>query len=172
MDNPRRVATLDPRLPMIRIWLSLTVVILGLGFAAWASDFVTLQGERTVYSVQCSQGEWQGEHCTGTVVAGPRYRYRALKRRSEVVFWAAGVNEPSGKLTGCAIQDGRNWICQPNPEASRSVTLQMADGTPMAGPPGVTRTVRAVTKWRWILLEQGLGSGRSIPAMANAASAA
>lgn len=150
---------------MIRVWLVLTVTLLGLGFAAWASDFVTLQGERTVYSVECRQGQWQGEDCTGSVVAGPRYRYRALKRRSEVVFWAAGVNEPSGKLIGCRVQDGRNWVCEPSADAARSVTLAMVDGSPVAGPSGVIRQARAVSKWRWLLLEQGISSSRPVPPM-------
>lgn len=151
---------------MIRVWLLLSAVIIALVFAAWASDFITLQGERTVYSVRCERGDWQGDQCTGQVVAGPRYRYRALKRRSEVVFWAAGVNEPSGKLTGCDVQDGRNWRCPPGPDASRSVTLQMVDGTPLASVGGATRTARAVSKWRWLLLDRDFGSSRAVPPMA------
>ncbi len=156
---------------MIRIWLLVVFLLVALGFAAWASDFLTLQGERTVYSVDCQGGAWQGDRCTGTLVAGPRYRYRALKRRKEVVFWAAGIDEPSGKFTDCNIHDGRNWVCQPNADASRSVTLQMAEGMPVSGPPGVTRPARAVTKWRWLLLDLGWRSGRPVPPMAAASAA-
>jgi len=47
-------------------------VLVALGFAAWASDFVTMQGERTVYTVDCTNGAWQGDHCSGQVAAGTR----------------------------------------------------------------------------------------------------
>ncbi|MEO8081258.1 MAG: hypothetical protein ABI641_12055 [Caldimonas sp.] len=157
---------------MLRIWIVVALLLASLVFAGWASDFVTMQGERTVYSVDCKGGQWQGDHCTGTLVAGPRYRYRALKRRNEIVFWAAGVNEPSGKFTDCDVRDGRNWVCKPNADAARSVTLQMAEGVPVAGPTGVTRTARSISKWRWLLLKQGIGSGGRVPAMASAPSAA
>ena len=38
---------------MVRLWALVLLVLVALGFAAWASDFVTMQGERTVYTVDC-----------------------------------------------------------------------------------------------------------------------
>ena len=115
---------------MVRVWAFVLLVLVALGFAAWASDFVTMQGERTVYTVDCTNGAWQGDHCSGQVAAGTRYRYRALKPHGEVIFWTVGTNEPSGKFKECTIQDGRNWVCKVCPDAARSITLQMAQGVP------------------------------------------
>ena len=97
---------------MVRVWAFVILILAALGFAAWASDFVTMQGERTVYTVDCSNGSWQANHCAGKLVAGNRYRYRALKPHSEVIFWTVGAKEPSGKFGECTIQDGRNWRCK------------------------------------------------------------
>ena len=152
---------------MVRVWGFMFAVCAFLGFSAWASDFITMQGERTVYTVECRDGAWDGDRCGGKVVAGPRYRYRALPPHREVIFWTIGTDEPSGKFVGCAIRDGRNWICQPNGDAARSITLQMADGVPIAGP--VTRPFRAVSKWRWIMLRRGWSSSAGVPPALDAA---
>lgn len=141
---------------MVRVWLVVVAVLATLGFAGWASDFVTMQGERTVYTVDCRNGVWHDVHCTGKLEVGPRYRYRALIPHSEVIFWTLGTSDPSGKFGDCKIQDGRNWLCKASPDAARSITLQMCDGAPLAGPPGVTREFRAVSKWRWLLVQRGL----------------
>ena len=92
---------------MIRIWIFIVIVVAGLCGVAWANDFVSLQGERTIYTAQCEQGSWNGKHCSGRLAAGPRYRFRALKAHREVIFWTVAVaSEPSGKLTDCTIRDG------------------------------------------------------------------
>ena len=148
---------------MIRVWAFVIVILATLGFAGWCSDFVTMQGERTVYTVECRNGAWLGDHCTGKLVAGDRYRYRALKPHSEVIFWTVGAKEPSGKFGECTIRDGRNWLCKANADAPRSITLQMAEGAPVAGPANVTRAFRAVSKWRWLLLQRGLGEQADVP---------
>ena len=148
---------------MVKVWALVFLVLAALGFAAWASDFVTMQGERTVYTVECANGTWQGDRCSGRVTAGTRYRYRALKPHSEVIFWTVGTNEPSGKFSECSIQDGRNWICKTCADASRSITLQMAQGHPVPGAPAVTRPFRAVSKWRWLLLQRGFTSDAAVP---------
>ena len=148
---------------MVRVWAAVVAIVLALGFAAWASDFVTLQGERTIYTVDCVGGAWQGDRCAGHVATGPRYRYRALKPHNEVVFWKVGSKEPSGRFNDCAIQDGRNWLCKICPDAARSITLQMAQGHPVPGPEAVTRPFRAVSKWRWLLLQRGLTAERGVP---------
>ena len=151
---------------MVRVWSSVAVVLAALVFAAWASDFVTLQGERTIYTVDCREGAWDGDRCSGQVATGPRYRYRALKPHGEVVFWTVGSRERSGKFDDCTIQDGRNWVCKVCPDAARSITLQMAMGAPVPGPENVTRPFRSVSKWRWLLLDRGLTVHANVPAAA------
>ena len=152
---------------MVRVWAFVIVLLAALGFAGWCSDFVTMQGERTVYTVECDGGAWNGNRCGGHLVAGARYRYRALKAHSEVVFWTVGGSEPSGKFAECDIQDGRNWRCKANADANRSITLEMTEGFPVAGP--VTRAFRAVPKWRWLLLQRGLWQhGEVLPILASA----
>ncbi len=151
---------------MVRVWACVGVVLAGLGFAAWASDFVTMQGERTVYTVDCVSGAWQGDQCTGRLVAGSRYRFRALKPHGEVIFWTVGSNEPSGKFDDCQIQDGRNWVCKACADAARSITLKMEQGFPVADAPQVTRPFRSVSKWRWLLLERGFTAERAVPVAA------
>lgn len=154
---------------MIRVWAFVIVIFAALGFAGWCSDFITMQGERTVYTVECRNGTWQGDRCAGRLLAGHRYRYRALKPHSEVIFWTVGTNEPSGKFGECTVKDGRNWQCKPNGDAARSITLQMAEGAPVAGPADVTRPFRSVSKWRWMLLQRGWGADVEVPpALASA----
>ena len=146
---------------MVRVWAFVIALVAALAFAAWASDFVTMQGERTVYTAECAGG-WQGDRCTGQVTAGKRYRYRALKPHGEVIFWTVGTSEPSGKFSDCKIQDGRNWVCQVCADASRSITLQMTNGKPVADASAVTLPYRAVSKWRWLLLQRGYTASRPV----------
>ena len=148
---------------MGRVWSFVVLLLLALGFAAWASDFVTMQGERTIYTVECANGVWQGDRCSGQVAAGTRYRFRALKPHSEVIFWTVGTKEPSGKFEECTIQDGRNWVCKVCADAARSITLQMSQGVPVPGSAPVTRPFRAVSKWRWLLLQRGFTTDHAVP---------
>ena len=149
---------------MLRVWAFVIALVAALGFAAWASDFVTMQGERTVYTADCTDGTWKDDRCSGKVTAGTRYRYRALKPHNEVIFWTVGTSEPSGKFDNCKIQDGRNWVCKVSADAPRSITLQMSHGkaVPTSGA-GPTRPFRAVSKWRWLLLQRGYTTGRPVP---------
>lgn len=134
---------------------TLTAVLFMLG-CAWAVDFVTLEGERTIYTVDCSRGTWTGNHCSGALVVGDWYRFRALKAHREVLFWTVGSSEPSGKLTGCEITDGRNWTCPPGGDSARSITLRMERGRPSLNNPLLGRQVRRVPKLRWLLLRIGV----------------
>lgn len=157
---------------MIRIWTGIGVLLLGLGFAAWASDFVTLQGVRTIYTVEC-RGVWHGDRCDGSLTAGDRYRYRVVKPQQEVVFWTIGTEEPVGTFRHCRIRDGRNWVCRPGVDAARSVTLEMIAGQPVVeGRQAATRPCHAVSKWRWILLDHGFQVERGVRPVASAAAAA
>ena len=127
-----------------------------LGVFIWASDRITVQGERTVYTVECSSGAWNGNRCSGKLVAGSRHRYRALKARGEVLFWVLGAPEPSSKLTGCTIQDGRNWTCPVTADAPKSITLALLRGEPVRNPAWPTRPFHAVSKFTWTLLSLGV----------------
>ena len=74
---------------MRRIWLFVVSLLLFLAAAAWTTDFITLKGERTIYTVMC-QGTWRDDHCAGKLVAGKRVRFRALMAHREVIFWTVG----------------------------------------------------------------------------------
>jgi hypothetical protein len=153
---------------MRRVWAFVILVLAVLAFGGWASDFITMQGERTIYTVECRGGTWNEDRCSGEVVAGERYRYRALKPHNEVIFWTVGSRDRSGKFEDCAIQDGRNWVCKPGNDAARSITLEMAGGAPVPGPANVTRPFRAVSKWRWLLLQRGFSGDKPVPLTASA----
>ncbi len=146
---------------MRRIGLSTAAVLIAFGGIAVATDYVTVQGEWTVYTVDCEHGVWQGIGCTGELVAGQRYRFRALKAHSEVIFWTSGSQEPSGKFTNCVIADGRNWSCKPNADSARTITHKMVKGHPVPEPGGVTRIYHCISKWRWWLIRHGIPTGNS-----------
>ena len=156
---------------LLRVWVFVLALLGLLLFAGWASDFITMQGERTIYTVECKEGTWNGDACSGALAPGLRYRFRALKPHREVIFWTLGTKDRSGKFDECEIEDGRNWVCRPNADVARSITLQMQQGQPV--PASATRAFRAVSKWRWMLLDRGIGIGRTVaPAVLPAASAA
>jgi len=129
---------MDPNKRFKLRWLAIPAVLF-FAFFLWTTDRITLQGERTIYTVDCQNGTWDGNRCSGKLTAGSRLRYRALKARGEVLFWVLGSQEPSAKLTGCAIQDGRNWTCPASPEASKSLTLAFSGGEPVRDPVWPTR---------------------------------
>jgi hypothetical protein len=155
---------------MRRVWAFVILVLAVLIFSAWASDFITMQGERTIYTVDCHDGAWTEDRCSGTVVAGTRYRYRALKPHNEVIFWTVGSADHSGRFDDCAILDGRNWVCKPGSDTARSITLTMSNGAPVPSP--LTRPFRAVSKWRWLLLARGFSSDKPVPVTVAASAAA
>lgn len=136
-------------------WVAIPALIFFV-FFVWTTDKVTLQGERTVYTVNCVNGTWNGSHCNGELTIGPRFRYRALKARGEVLFWILGSMEPSAKLTGCTIEDGRNWTCPESAEAPKSLTLAMSKGDPVRNPAWSTRPFHSISKVGWILLDLGV----------------
>jgi hypothetical protein len=137
-------------------WLAAGCVVILLFAFIWASDAITLQGERTVYTAECSGGDWRGAHCTGRLTAGPRYRFRALKSHNEVLFWTVGVPGRSYKFEDCTITDGRNWTCRPNADAARTITLHMMHGQPSPAAGDPTLPYHAVSKAYWWLLSQGI----------------
>lgn len=141
---------------MKRVWYFIAAIsLLPLG-TAWLTDSVTLEGERTIYTAECEGGSWSTDPvptCSGTLVAGERFRFRALRAHSEVLFWTVGDHHrPSGKFSGCTITDSRNWSCPGNEQAGDTITLQMKGGSPQPDPSGRTRSFHVVEKWRWIML--------------------
>ncbi len=143
----------------MRLWLFVLVALAVIFLTLWSTDKITLQGERTIYTVDCRDGAWQGLHCTGRLVATERFRFRALRPHREVVFWTVGANEPSGKFTDCDIEDGRNWVCKPNADTARTITLQMSKGNAIPDSTGRARAFHAVDKVQWFLLQWGLPVG-------------
>lgn len=144
---------------MLRVLQALLFAFLALGVFAWATDKITSQGERTVYTVDCAQGTWQANRCTAKLIPAKRYRFRALKAHGEVLFWTIGEQESSGRYTDCSIQDGHNWSCKPNPDASRTITHQMLHGQPVPDPNAQMLAFRRVPKWEWVMLRVGIPVG-------------
>ena len=132
------------------------VIVIGLGVFIWASDRITMEGERTVYTVKCEQGAWEGLHCTGNIVAGDRHRFRSSRSRKEVVYWIAGSPLPSGKFTDCQITDRDQWLCQPRAGDIPTITHEMSDGRPARHLEGTDTPFHAVNKWKWWALDMGL----------------
>lgn len=122
----------------------------------WASDQITLEGERTIYTVTCDQGSWDGLRCKGRMVAGDRYRYRALKNRNEVIFWIVGSPTPSGKYSDCSIRNRGNWSCNATAGPRQSITLEMMNERATHAPAGLALPFHAISKWKWWILHAGL----------------
>lgn len=148
----------------VRTAFGIVAALLLLAFYAWVVDFVTLEGERTVYTVACSGGDWANQRCSGSLVAADRYRFRALKAHREVLFWTVGSAEPAGKLTDCDIENNRNWICKPGADAARAITLQLARGRPVVDGRPSSKELHFVPKLRWLLLRIGISWGSSVDA--------
>ena len=144
-------------------WPLFSLVLIVLAFSAWITDGITLEGQRTVYTAGCRDGNWQGSTCTGKLLPGDRYRFRALKSHGEVVFWTAKVTtEPSGKFTDCEIKDGRNWKCKASADLSRTITREMARGCPVADSTGQALSFHQIAKWRWMLMTLGIPTGNEV----------
>jgi hypothetical protein len=141
---------------MISRWAFITVGLGGFGILIWASDSITLQGERTIYTVSCERGVWNGLRCTGRLAAGDRYRFRSSRSRNEVVYWIAGSNAPSGKYTACQVKNRDNWACKVQPGQPPSITHQLSNGRPVSQGAGVTHPFFAVAKWKWWALHAGI----------------
>lgn len=148
-----------------RVWLFVGVIsLLPLG-TAWLTDSITLEGERTIYTATCDGAAWSADgECRGRLMAAERYRFRALRAHSEVLFWTVGdTTRPSGKFSGCTVQDSRNWTCPGNEVSGDTITHQMVGGQPQTDASGRTRSVHTIEKWRWLMLRL-LGRRASAPA--------
>ena len=136
-------------------WLGIAIVVIVLGVALWASDKITYEGERTIYTVRCEQGKWEGLHCKGKMMAGDRYRFRASTSRQEVLYWVVGSSQPYGKFTRCTVKDRGNWSCEAN-AAQPTITRAMMNGRPRHEEEEGHIPFRAVPKWVWWVLHSGV----------------
>ena len=156
---------------MVKALICVILVLAGLGFVIWSSDQVTLQGERTIYTVNCDQGHWDGLRCMGRLTAGELHRFLVSKNRNEVVYWISGSSTPSGKYTDCKVTDRDNWRCNIGAAERPAIVSELSYGRPTSNGSGPTRSFRAVAKWKWWALRAGLpgfatadfGSGLQAP---------
>jgi len=132
------------------------LILVVFGVLIWLSDRVTLQGERTVFTVKCEHGAWQGSHCTGKLVPGERYAFRASPRRHEVIYWIRGSQTPSGTYTDCTVLDRDNWSCNVRSDRQVTIAYQMVNGRPTQGGHGLALPFHDVAKWKWWLMKLGL----------------
>lgn len=135
--------------------LAIGLVVIAIGVLIWAGDRITLEGEHTVHTVQCLDGKWEERRCTGVLVAGDRYRFRASRSRQEVLYWTAGSREPSGKYTECIVRDRDNWSCKAVPGQPTTIARALVDGKPNDGEMSA-RSIHIVRKWKWWLLRSGI----------------
>jgi hypothetical protein len=139
-----------------RIFPALFVVVV-IATLIWGSDRITLQGERTIYTVDCAQGVWEGNRCTGALTAGPRYAFRASVRRHEVIYWIRDSTAPSGKYSDCTVKNRDNWSCNVEVGQPPAVAYEMHDGRPTRGSIGLSMTFHDVPKWKWWAISYGIG---------------
>jgi hypothetical protein len=122
----------------------------------WGSDRITLQGERTVYTVLCEQGTWNGNACSGKLAPDKRYAFRASKSRNEVIYWVRGSNAPSGRYDNCTVVDRDNWKCMAaTGSAPTTITSEMAGGKPARSEGSASLPYHSVAKWKWWLMDAG-----------------
>lgn len=139
----------------VRTWGTVAILVGALVVFMWAIDFITLEGEWTIYTAQCQAGKWLDDRCTGTLQAGERHRFRALKSKNEVVFWSVGSKEPSGKLFPCTIASRSDWKCEGGADASRSITLEMRHGRAVPLTLADSPAIHTLPKWKWFVLKYG-----------------
>lgn len=139
-----------------RVWIGFGILILALACGGWIADTLSREGERTIYTVVCTGGDWDGERCTGKLRPEARVRFKASKERGEVTFWSIG-EDMRQHLSPCSVVDGRNWVCFGGADAGRSITLALSHGRTQPDSLGRIRPSHPVPKWRWWLLRAGIG---------------
>jgi hypothetical protein len=140
------------------------VLKLFLGFLAltilvtlfWASDRITMQGERTIYTVRCERGAWEGVRCTGMLVPSERHAFRASKSRHEVIYWIRESDAPSGKYTDCSVTDRDTWTCNVRAGQKPTIAYEMVRGKPTRTGASSLLPFHAVPKWKWWLMDVGV----------------
>jgi hypothetical protein len=142
-------------LPKVPFYGTLVATAALLCLTAWLHDFFSTTGAKTIYTAECADGTWRGKTCTGHLIVGDRHRFKILKAHSEVLYWVAGSSDPSHKLEGCKIDNAKEWACPAPVGASAVIATGMRHGDPL-GEPGKTKPFHAVSKWKWVLLAQGV----------------
>ena len=140
---------------MFKALLVVLVIVAGLGVFIWSSDRITLEGERTIYTVECVQGAWESLRCSGRMVAGDRHRFRSSRSRREVVYWIAGSSASSGKYADCDVTDRDLWSCTAHDGDKPSIAHELVDGRPVQRHAGLDQPFHAVNKWKWWALRLG-----------------
>jgi hypothetical protein len=141
----------DRRSPLVVI---LIVAVGVVAYLLWATDWITIEGQHTIYAVTCDRGIWDGLYCNGRLAAADRYRFQASRSRNEVLFWTVGSSAPSGRHGDCTVLNRDNWSCTYVPEERSSLVLALSKGKPVPGAPG-NAEFRAVAKWKWFALRAG-----------------
>lgn len=137
-------------------WVAGLLVVICLAVVLWASDRITYEGERTVYTVRCDQGEWEGLLCRGTMVASDRHRFKASVSKQEVLYWVVGSPSPSGKFGQCKVKDRGNWSCVEHAGGPPTITHEMVNGRPKRDETIGELPFHAVPKWVWWVLDAGV----------------
>jgi hypothetical protein len=137
-------------------WIAIALVAAGLAVVLWASDKITVQGERTIYMLHCESGEWDALQCRGTMVAGERYRFRASNVKQEVLYWVVGSPAPSGNFTQCKVKDRGNWTCPGSAGKPPTITHERVNGRPKRDGSEGDLPFKAVPKWVWWVLNSGI----------------
>lgn len=133
------------------VWLTVLAVVAGLAVLAWSNDSITLEDRWTLYTARCADGTWQGKRCTGHLIAAEWHRFRTDEATSEVSFQVVGEHASSGRLSRCAVEDGRNWSCPDSGGGVRPIIYQLARGEPLDPAEGPGHA-RLVSKRKWLLL--------------------
>ena len=126
---------------MYKALLIVLVIVTGLGVFIWSSDRITLEGERTIYTVDCVQGTWDGMRCTGRLAAGDRHRFRSSRSRREVVYWISGSSAPSGKYADCDVTDRDLWSCTAHDGDLPTIAHELVDGRPVQRHAGLDQAI-------------------------------
>ena len=137
-------------------WVTVLLAAIGLAVVLWASDRITYEGERTVYTVRCDQGQWEGLQCRGKMVAGERHRFKASISKQEVLYWVVGSTSPSGKFAQCKVKDRGNWSCVESAGQPPTITHEMINGRPRRDRGTDDVPFHAVPKWVWWVLDAGV----------------
>jgi len=121
------------RTTIVKLSLFWTAVAVPIGLLAWASDEITLQGQPTVYTVNFERGEWDGSRCTGKLVPGSRYRYKAAGTQGRDLLGCRRI-VLSGRLSDCTVRDPGNWFCNGAEADLLSITREMSNDRATHGP--------------------------------------
>ena len=141
--------------PLTGVVLIVALLLIAIGLV-WASDRITLQGERTIFAVNCEAGQWDGDRCTGTLVPGERYAFRASNSRREVLHWIRGSQSPSGKYSDCSVKDRDNWSCELRIDQRPFMTRAMVNGVLTNVCAQAAGSFHWVEKWKWWVLRLGI----------------